>query len=76
MGFDFNLYIRYNHYLYDGVISEGCKDLEFFKNRYPLDFCSRKFDKPALKIRDECYFWYVDNKRHRLLGPSEIWYCW
>lgn len=67
-----DLNIRYNHYLSNEFIDEYYEviKLEWF---YPSWYFSRKFDKPAIKYRNGSLSWHLDNKYHRVVGPSVIY---
>ena len=66
------LIIHYNHYLSDNYIKYLRKENEF-KERYPLWYNSRKFDKPGEKWKNGCFAWRLDSKLHRTGRPAMIY---
>ena len=69
---DNGLKICYNHYLSDDFI-KGERGIDGFKRWYPFSYNSRKFDKPAAKLKNGDSAWWLDDNPHRVGKPAIIY---
>lgn len=67
-----NLNICYDHYLSSKFIEKRNTSNDF-NEYYPLEYFSRRFDKPAVKWRSGTCVWKLDNEWHRVGKPACIW---
>ena len=69
-----DLSFYYNHYLSYDFINEKKRGYpNYFKERYPLMYCSRVFDKPSQKYKNGTCIWWLDDEKHRVGRPACIW---